>query len=158
MSKKSISINPNFLKIEKWKNPKKKRKKKQRPINTLKPNNVKKKLIEKIKAHQQREKEKELLAEEKEEREFQDNFKETLSYLQELDIKSKKKKKKKKKRDKTMKKSNIPINTQPMENPPTKFSHAPLHHMVVSRVVINLHLDSITKLLKKRKTKFLLTL
>ena len=24
-----------------------------------------------------------------------------------------------------MKKSNIPVNTQPMENPPTKFSHAP---------------------------------
>ena len=126
MSKKSISINPNFLKIGKsGKTPKEKRKKKQRPINSLKPNNVKKKLIEKIKAHQQREKEKELLAEEKEEREFQDNFKETLSYLQELDIKSKKKKKKKKKRDRTMKKSNIPINTQPMENPPSNFSHAP---------------------------------
>ena len=126
MSKKSISINPNFLKVGKsGKTPKQKKAKKQRPINTLKPNNVKKKLIEKIKAHQQREKEKEILSEEKEEREFQDSFKETLSYLQELDLKSKKKKKKKKKRDRTMKKSSIPINTQPMENPPSSFSHAP---------------------------------
>ena len=126
MSKKSISINPNFLKIGKaGKTPKERKQRKQRPINTLKPNNVKKKLIEKIKAHQQREKEKEILAEEKEEKEFQDTFKETLSYLQELDIKSKKKKKKKKKRDKTMKRNSIPINTQPMENPPTNFSHAP---------------------------------
>lgn len=126
MSKKSISINPNFLKIGKsGKTPKQKKEKKRRPINTLKPNNVKKKLIEKIKAHQQREKEKEILADEKEEREFQDSFKDTLNYLQELDLKSKKKKKKKKKRDKTMKKSNIPINTQPMENKSSSFSHAP---------------------------------
>ena len=126
MSKKSISINPNFLKVGKsGKTSKKKKERKQRPINTLKPNNVKKKLIEKIKAHQQREKEKEILAEDKEERKFQDSFKETLSYLQELDLKSKKKKKKKKKRDKTMKKSNIPINTQPMENTPSRYSHAP---------------------------------
>ena len=125
MSKKSISINPNFFKIGKGgKTPKEKKAKKKRPINTLKPNNVKKKLIEKIKAHQQREKQKEILNEEKEEKEFQDNFKETLNYLQELDLKSKKKKKKKK-RDKTMKKTNIPINTQPMENPPTNFSQAP---------------------------------
>ena len=126
MSKKSISINPNFLKIGKsGKTPKQKKEKKRRPINTLKPNNVKKKLIEKIKAHQQREKEKEILTDEKEEREFQDSFKDTLNYLQELDLKSKKKKKKKKKRDKTMKKSNIPINTQPMENKSSSFSHAP---------------------------------
>lgn len=127
MSKKSISINPNFFKIGKGgKTTREKKAKKKRPINTLKPNNVKKKLIEKIKAHQQREKEKEIIAEEKEEKEFQDNFKETLNYLQELDVKSKKKKNKKKKRDKTMKKSNIPINTNPMENPATNFSiHAP---------------------------------
>ena len=47
MSKKSISINPNFFKIGKGgKIPKEKKPKKQRPINTLKPNNVKKKLIE----------------------------------------------------------------------------------------------------------------
>ena len=125
MSKKSISINPNFLKIGKaGKTSKEKKPRKQRPINTLKPNNVKKKLIEKIKAHQKREKEREILNEEKEEKEFQDSFKDTLNYLQELDKKVKKKKKKKK-REKTMKKSSIPINTQPMENPPTKFSHAP---------------------------------
>ena len=50
MSKKSISINPNFFKIGKaGKTPKAKKERKQRPINTLKPNNVKKKLIEKLK-------------------------------------------------------------------------------------------------------------
>ena len=82
MSKKSISINPNFFRIGKaGKSPKEKKQKKKRPINTLKPNNVKKKLIEKIKAHQQREKEKEILSDEKEEKEFQDSFKETLNYL-----------------------------------------------------------------------------
>ena len=124
MSKKSISINPNFFKIGKaGKTPKEKKPKKQRPINTLKPNNVKKKLIEKIKAHQKREKEKEILNEEKEEKEFQDSFKDTLNYLQELDKKVKKRKKKK--REKTMKRSSIPINTEPMENPPKSFSHAP---------------------------------
>ena len=90
MSKKSISINPNFFKIGKGgKIPKEKKPKKQRPINTLKPNNVKKKLIEKIKAHQKREKEKEIFNEEKEEKEFQDSFKDTLNYLQELDKKVK---------------------------------------------------------------------
>ena len=52
-----------------------------------------------------------------------------------------------------MKKSNIPINTQPMENPPTKFSHAPAPPYGCLKVLINLHLDSITKLLKKRKTE-----
>ena len=125
MSKKSISINPNFFKIGKaGKTPREKKQKKKRPINTLKPNNVKKKLIEKIKAHQQREKEKEILSDEKEEKEFQDTFKETLNYLQELDLKSKKKKKKKK-RDKTMKKNNIPINTEPIEKYTSNFSHAP---------------------------------
>ena len=125
MSKKSISINPTFFKIGKGgKTPKEKKQRKQKPVHNLKPNNVKKKLIEKIKAHQKREKEKEILEEDKEEREFQDSFKETLNYLQELDKKVKKKKKKKK-RDKTMKKGSIPINTQPMENPPSNFSHAP---------------------------------
>jgi len=125
MSKKSISINPSFFKIGKGgKTPKEKKQRKQKPVHTLKPNNVKKKLIEKIKAHQKREKEKEIFADDKEEKEFQDSFKDTLNYLQELDKKVKKKKKKKK-RDRTMKKSSIPINTQPMKNPPTNFSHTP---------------------------------
>ena len=125
MSKKSISINPNFLRIGKKGGKKKERRqRKERPQNSLKPNNVKRKLIEKIKAHQKKEREKEISQEENEEREFQDSFKDTLNYLQELDKKVKKKKKKK--RDKTMKKrSAIPINTVPMENPPTTFSHAP---------------------------------
>lgn len=124
MSKKSISINPNFLKVGKSSKKKEKKPRKERPLNNLKPNNIKKKLIEKIKAHQKKEREKEILEEEAEDKEFQDSFKDTLNYLQELDKKVKKKKKRK--RDKTMKKrSSVPINTTPMENPPTTFSQAP---------------------------------
>ena len=125
MSKKSISINPNFLKVGKSSKRKEKKPRKERPVNNLKPNNIKKKLIEKIKAHQKKEREKEILAEEEaEDKEFQDSFKDTLNYLQELDKKVKKKKKRK--RDKTLKKrSSVPINTTPMENPPSNFSHAP---------------------------------
>ena len=125
MSKKSISINPNFFKIGKSGGARKKEKKprKEKPIHNLKPNNIKKKLIEKIKAHQKREKEKEILQEKEEEKEFQDSFKDTLNYLQDLDKKHKKKKKKKK--NKTMKRNSIPINTKPMQNPPTTFSHTP---------------------------------
>lgn len=121
MSKKSISINPNFLKIGKSSKKKEKKRRKERPINTLKPNNVKKKLIEKIKEHQKKEKEKEIIEDEKQDNEFQDSFKDTLNYLQELDKKVKKKKKKK--RDKTMKRRNsIPINTSSsLENTPSGF-------------------------------------
>ena len=125
MSKKSISINPNFFKIGKSSKKKEKKKRKERPINNLKPNNVKKKLIEKIKAHQKKEKEKEIIEDEKQEREFQDSFKDTLNYLQELDKKVKKKKKKK--RDKTMKRRNsIPIHTSSsLENTPSSFRQPP---------------------------------
>lgn len=123
MSKKSISINPNFLKVGKSSKKKEKKPRKERPVNSLKPNNIKKKLIEKIKAHQKKERDKEILDEEAEDREFQDSFKDTLNYLQELDKKVKKKKKRK--RDKTMKKkgNSIPINTTSMETPTTNFSH-----------------------------------
>jgi len=115
MSKKSISINPSFFKLGKNSKKKEKKRRKERPINTLKPNNVKKKLIEKIKAHQKREKEKEIIEEDNQDNGFQDSFKDTLNYLQELDKKVKKKKKKK--RDKTMKRRNsAPINTQSVEN------------------------------------------
>ena len=124
MSKKSISINPNFFKVGKSSKRKEKKPRKERPVNNLKPNNIKKKLIEKIKAHQKKEREKEILEEEAEDKEFQDSFKDTLNYLQELDKKVKKKKKRK--RDKTLKKRrSVPINTTPMENPPSNFSHAP---------------------------------
>ena len=99
MSKKSISINPAFFKISS-----KERKKKKKPTfkNKLKPNDIKKKLIAKIKEHQKKEREKELEEKEKEDNTFKNEFQETLSYLEEM-----KKKKKKEKRNKTMKKKNF---------------------------------------------------
>ena len=53
MSKKSISINPIFFKMSGGKQ--KKKKKPRFEKNKLKPNDIKKKLIAKIKAHQKRE-------------------------------------------------------------------------------------------------------
>lgn len=43
MSKKSISINPNFLKVGKSSKKKEKKPRKERPLNNIKPNNIKKK-------------------------------------------------------------------------------------------------------------------
>ena len=51
--KKSISINPSFFKIGGKAN-KKKKKEKPKMKNSLKPNDIKKKLIAKIKAHQKK--------------------------------------------------------------------------------------------------------
>ena len=104
MSKKSISINPNFFKISGGK--KKKKKKPSFERNKLKPNDIKKKLIAKIKAHQKKELDKERDEKVKEESQFKNEFQETLAYLQEM--KKKKAKQKLEKRNKTMKrKENI---------------------------------------------------
>ena len=51
-SKKSISINPTYFKI--GKSAKKEKRKKPKMKNSLKPNDLKKKLIAKIKAHQKK--------------------------------------------------------------------------------------------------------
>lgn len=99
MSKKSISINPIFFKISGGKQ--KKKKKPRFEKNKLKPNDIKKKLIAKIKAHQKREYDKEKKAKIEEESQFKNEFQETLAYLQEM--KKKKAKKKLEKKNKTMK-------------------------------------------------------
>lgn len=122
---KSISINPSFFKIS-GKKQKKKKEKKSLFKNQLKPNDVKKKLIAKIKAHQKREKEKEVNEQEKKEEltTFKNEFQETLSYLEQAKTKNIEKKKRKKQK-KTMKKQqlhntikppeqSISIDTQPM--------------------------------------------
>ena len=57
-SKKSISINPSYFKI--GKSAKKEKRKKPKMKNRLKPNDIKKKLIAKIKAHQKKEKDNEV--------------------------------------------------------------------------------------------------
>ena len=133
-SKKSISINPNFFKIG-GKASKKEKKKKSKPKNTLKPNDIKKKLIAKIKAHQKKEKDREIEEQEKEEDTFKNEFQETLSYLEDMTKKKneKKRRKKERKRNKTMKKppqgggvqtSNVQIDIGPM-NQDEKIDVAP---------------------------------
>jgi hypothetical protein len=121
--KKSISINPSYFKIGKSK---KKKKEKPKMKNTLKPNDIKKKLIAKIKAHQKKEKDREITEKEKEENTFKNEFQETLSYLETMKKKKAKarEKKREKKRNKTMKQEqksvninpNIQIDLQPMNS------------------------------------------
>ena len=109
---KSISINPAFFKISGRSALKKQKKRK--PLmsaKTLKPNDVKKKLIAKIKEHQKREKEKIMDEQKKQEKVFQDDFKNTLSYLEEVKKKNIKKKRKKKEKNKTLKRPNVLENT-----------------------------------------------
>ena len=112
---KSISINPSFFKIS-GKKQNKKKEKKSLFKNQLKPNDVKKKLIAKIKAHQKREKEKEIDEQEKKEEltTFKNEFQETLSYLEQAKTKNLEKKNKKKQK-KTMKKQQLRMNTQSEE-------------------------------------------
>ena len=108
MSKK-ISINPDFFRVAG--RSALKRKKKKKPIfnpKTLKPNDIKKKLIAKIKAHQQKEKEKIRDEQQKSETKFKDEFKETLNYLEQ--IKKNAHKKKKQKLEKRARKKNFKKN------------------------------------------------
>ena len=83
--------------------------------NKLKPNDIKKKLIAKIKAHQKREYDKEKKEKIEEESQFKNEFQETLAYLQEM--KKKKAKQKLEKRNKTIKRGG---NIQP-----NQISHTP---------------------------------
>ncbi len=101
MSKKSISINPIFFKMSGAKE-KKKKKKPSLNKNKLKPNDIKKKLVARIKEHQKKEREKELLEKEKEDNSFENEFQTTLAYLEEMKKKKRKEKIEKKKR-KTLK-------------------------------------------------------
>ena len=131
MSKKSISINPDFFNLKK-----KKKDKKQKPSfkkNKLKPNDVKKKLIARIKEHQKKEKQKEIEEEKnKEENTFENDFQSTLSYLEEMKKKKRKQKIEKQKR-KTLKnrenlvqpsieplQNNIKVDIYPMNEPMRK--------------------------------------
>jgi hypothetical protein len=95
-SKKTIKINPDFFRT--GKKTKKKRERKEKPIFTpsLRPNNIKKQLLQRIKQHQQKtlEEEKSNMTDEKEDKEFQNNFSNSLNYLQKMIAEKKKKKKK----------------------------------------------------------------
>ena len=114
---KSISINPEFFKISGRASKKKKKQKPKFNAKTLKPNDIKKKLIAKIKAHQKKEKEKIQQENQKKTDNFKSDFKETISYLEEMKKNNIRKKKKKRERNKTLKRRkdppiNIETNTQ----------------------------------------------
>lgn len=118
MSTKKISINPDFFNLTKSKSKSKRKSRKQKPdFSTVKPNSIKQKLIQKVKQHKNNELQK--LKEENENKnidnnnEFNDDFKNSIDYLQSLSKKHQQKKLEKKKRrmerkNKTLKKNSIP--------------------------------------------------
>lgn len=109
MSKKSISINPDFFNMSKSRKKKEKKRKPSFQKSKLKPNDIKKKLIARIKEHQKKEKEKEIDEKEKNENnEFENEFKNTLNYLESMKKKKKKEKLEKKKR-KTLKNKQLQL-------------------------------------------------
>lgn len=118
-SKKMIQVNPAFLSLSK-KNKSKKEKssvKRNDLRKSIKPNNIKKKLIQRIKQHQQEKSSKRILNqnnqnESEEEKNFTKDFNDHLSYLEEIIQKKKKKRMKKKLRQQT-KRRNPKINVQP---------------------------------------------
>jgi hypothetical protein len=118
-SKKMIQVNPAFLSLSK-KNKSKKEKssvKRKDLRKSIKPNNIKKKLIQRIKQHQQEKSSKRILNqnnqnESEEEKNFTNDFNDHLSYLEEI-IKKKKKKRMKKKLRQQTKRRNPKINVQP---------------------------------------------
>ena len=132
---KRININPDFFKIR-GRSAIKKRSKKIKPIfntKTLKPNDIKKQLIAKIKEHQKKEKQKKNEKQQKSEVKFKDEFKETLNYLEQMKKNEQIKKRKKKERrekNKTLKKSNIQRHIQSHQIRPSvsiNTSYIPVH-------------------------------
>lgn len=118
---KSISINPEFFKISGRASKKKKKQKPKFNAKSLKPNDIKKKLIAKIKAHQKREKEKLQQENETKKETFRSDFKETISYLEEMKKNNIKKKKKKRERNKTLKRrKDQPLSIETTESSDTQ--------------------------------------
>ena len=115
--KKMIQINPDFFKM--GKKTKQKKQKKQKPDfrQTIKPNNIKKQLLAKIKAHQQKEKDLQKQQRESEVEKFTDDFNSSLNYLNSM-IKEKKQKKLKKTR-----KKNKFTNKHSVESAATNFNN-----------------------------------
>jgi hypothetical protein len=99
--RKTIQINPNFFKMGK-KTKTKKEKKRPDLRQTLKPNNLKKQLLSRIKNHQQEQVDKKSQGGEVEK--FKDDFNSSLNYLQTMI-----KQKKNKKRQRTRKKKVAPV-------------------------------------------------
>jgi len=117
--RKTIQVNPDFFKIGK-KTRKQKREKKRLDLRqTIKPNNLKKQLLARIKNHQHEQVEKNKKSDTDKLEKFQDDFNSSLNYLQTM-IKHKKQKKRKRTRKKKETPINNPsspvINTQPFTN------------------------------------------
>lgn len=110
MLKKTISINPDFFKISNNDKKKKKKKSKKLQLNTIKPNDVKKELIRRIKEHKKKQKQNE----EKENGQF-NNFKEdfnsTMEYLDKV-RKQERQKKTLKREKRKLKKMNRTLNNR----------------------------------------------
>ena len=124
--KKTIQINPDFFRINK-RSKKREKKKKQERNATLKPNNIKRQLLQKIKAHQQTQQNLEVQRkkEEGETKKFQSDFKTSLNYLQRM-IGEKKNKNRRKQRDRkhtvrNYNNPNIPTGNISISTPRTAF-------------------------------------
>ena len=91
MSQKTIQFNPGFLSLSGSKTSAKKTLKKDKPLITMNPNKVKKQLIEKIKTFQLKEKENDIREKTKEqeekeviEKDFNNDFNNSVKFLEEL--------------------------------------------------------------------------
>jgi len=116
--RKTIQINPDFFNMGKKTRKQKQSKKRSDLRQTIKPNNLKKQLLARIKDHQQVEKNKQSETENLDE--FQNDFNSSLNYLQTM-IKQKKEKKRKRTRKKKEPTNSVAphapiINTQPFTN------------------------------------------
>ena len=124
--RKTIQINPDFFKIGKKTRKQKQSKKRSDLRQSIKPNNLKKQLISRIKNHQQLHKEKSEQSDTDNLDKFQNDFNSSLNYLQTM-IKQKKEKKRKRTRKKKEKKTPIAppiINTQPFTQSPSTDANA----------------------------------
>ena len=117
-SKKMIQINPNFLSLSKKNKTSKshQKKKKRKDLRmSIKPNNIKKKLIQKIKEHQKDSMERRKIGninqedtkDEEDKKSFTKDFNDQLSYLEEIIKKKKEKRMKKKLRRQTKKRKSL---------------------------------------------------
>lgn len=119
--RKTIQVNPAFFKLGNKTKSKKDKKKRMDLRQSIKPNNLKKQLLARIKNHQQEQKNKNDDDSKEKIDEFQTDFNSSLNYLQTM-IKQKKDKVKKKKKTRKRKTTEQPppntatINTQPFSN------------------------------------------
>jgi hypothetical protein len=131
-SKKMIQINPNFLSLSKKNKTSKshQKKKKRKDLRmSIKPNNIKKKLIQKIKEHQKDSLERRKIGninqedskDEEDKKSFTKDFNDQLSYLEEIIKKKKEKRMKKKMRRQTKRRKSL-INPNIINNKQSNIS------------------------------------